>query len=72
MNHKMTHEQIDEINGLISDHAEALTAFYDEGLSIGRGQGCLVGVLISICLFGGGLVYKHYVAHKKKKDEKES
>lgn len=36
---KMTNEQIDELNELLVDHSEVLTAFYDEGIRYGLKRG---------------------------------
>ena len=46
MKFKMTHEQIDEVNKLLRDHRESLTAFYDEALHQGRVDGIIAGVLV--------------------------
>lgn len=39
---KMTNEQIDELNELLVDHSEALTAFYDEGIRYGLKSGAVL------------------------------
>lgn len=36
---KMTSEQIGELNELLVDHSEVLTAFYDEGIRYGLKRG---------------------------------
>lgn len=39
---KMTNEQIDELNELLADHSEVLTAFYDEGIRYGLKHGAVL------------------------------
>lgn len=39
---KMTNEQIDELNELLVDHSETLTAFYDEGIRYGLKHGVVL------------------------------
>lgn len=43
----MDKELSKEINELLVDHGEALTAFYDEGLSYGEAKGYLKGVAMT-------------------------
>lgn len=45
----MNSKQIDELNELLKDHGETLTAFYDEGIHIGKKKGLLIGLI-------GGLI----------------
>ena len=50
---KMTKEHIDTINELLTEHGEALTAFYDEGIYYGMKLGVVftaigVGIVASI------------------------
>ena len=40
---KMNSKQIDELNKLLEDHSETLTAFYDEGIEYGMNKGCVMG-----------------------------
>jgi hypothetical protein len=49
---RMTNEQIDKLNELLVDHAETLTAFYDEGLGIGARKGA-IGATIGIAITAG-------------------
>lgn len=42
----MTQEQIEELNELLADHGETLTAFYDEGRAEILSK-CCIGVLIA-------------------------
>ena len=71
---KMTNVQIVELNGLLTDHGETLTAFYDEGIQIGQKQGFIEGVVFSLGItIGAGIVYKlSKIRRFKKKTEKES
>lgn len=39
---KMTKEQIDELNELLVNHSETLTAFYDEGIYYGMKWGVVL------------------------------
>ena len=54
MKPKMTDEQIKEVNELLEDYGDSLTAFYDDALRQGRIEGiiagCLVGTIaVNIC-----------------------
>ncbi|GEM_PF-1977658 len=69
---KMTNEQIDRINELLVTDAEALTAFYDEGLNIGAKNGA-IGAMIGMAI-GVSTVFicqKILSKCKKSKHEKE-
>jgi len=41
----MNNKQIDELNELLVDHGEALTAFYDEGIHYGMFKGATIGAI---------------------------
>ena len=41
----MKKELSNEINVLLEDHADALTAFYDEGIKYGENKGMLKGIV---------------------------
>lgn len=45
---KMTNEQIDNLNELLIDNGEALTAFYDETIDVGIRKGFIIGVSVSL------------------------
>lgn len=52
---KMTNKQIDELNELLVDHSEALTAFYNEGLRYGLKSGAgftIAGVVLGFVVTG--------------------
>lgn len=69
---KMTHQQIEELNNLLVDHSECLTAFYDEGIDFGIKKGA--GVIAVVALIGS-LAVTGVIAVKKRlkpKKEKES
>lgn len=68
---KMTNEQIDELNELLVDHSEALTAFYDEGIRYGLKHGAalvIAGATLAALVSCGIEVIKS----KKKKVKEES
>lgn len=44
----MNNKQIDELNELLKDHGETLTAFYDEGIHMGKKKGFAAGVIGSL------------------------
>lgn len=44
----MNSKQIDELNELLKDHGETLTAFYDEGIRIGKKNGFTIGFIGSL------------------------
>ena len=69
----MTNNQIDELNELLKDHAETLTAFGDEllnnGMKMGSIAGCLgtyLGIGISLSAF---YIVKKIKSKKSKKEE---
>ena len=39
---KMTNKQIDELNKLLANHSDILTAFYDEGIHYGMKWGAVM------------------------------
>lgn len=53
---KMTNEQIEELNELLSTHGEVLTAFYGEGIEHGIKSGVIAGVVCgSLIALGAGI-----------------
>ena len=68
---KMNSKQIVELNKLLEDHSEILTAFYDEGIEYGMNKGCVMGAFGSV--IGMVLAYGviKFISHRKK-NEKES
>lgn len=69
----MTNAQIDEVNKLLTDHGDALTAFYDEGIRYGMGLGykqVLCGAVIAIVAMSAVEAIK--IIKFKRKSEKES
>lgn len=68
---KMTNEQIRELNELLVDHSEALTAFYDEGIHYGLQWGARLvvagGVLAGLVSCGIKVIES-----RRKKMEEES
>ena len=73
MTKHMTSAQVNEINGLLTDHREALTAFWDEAFYYGMRSGykwVLCGAAIAVVAMGvGGTVIR---IRNKRKNEKES
>lgn len=72
----MTTEQVKELNDLLKDHAETLTAFYDEGIKYGmeymKGyiNGYIKGSLIIGASVGIGIGISQLI--RKYKTEKEN
>jgi len=69
----MTNTQIDEINRLLTDHREALTAFWDEAFYYGMRSGykwVLCGAAIAVVAMGVGETVIRI--RNKRKNEKES
>lgn len=69
----LTNDQVDELNNLLVDHRETISAFYDEGITYGLRKGCLTGFLG--CLLGvlSTIVVDEIVKYKKsQKSENES
>ena len=71
----MTSNQINELNELLKDHTETLTAFGDEMLNYGMKRGSIAGCLgtylgIGIALSGFYIAKK--IKSKKSKKEEES
>ena len=71
----MTNNQINELNELLKDHAETLTAFGDELLNYGMKRGAIAGILGTHLGIGIG-ISAFYIAKKikskKSKKEEES
>lgn len=64
----MTNAQIDEINMLLKYHGDALTAFYDEGISFGMMLGAravVKGGLIACPVIAGIEIIKFLKNHKR-------
>lgn len=69
----LTNNQIDELNNLLVDHSETISAFYDEGITYGLRKGYLIGFVG--CSLGvlSAIVINKIVKHKKsQKSEIES
>ena len=70
-------EQINEINELLINHGEALTAFYDEGMNIGKScwffDGCVAGFSVGALAMGAVTIFLYHMTHprNKKEDRKE-
>ncbi|MDO4292085.1 MAG: hypothetical protein Q4C65_02530 [Eubacteriales bacterium] len=70
---KMSHKQIDELNELLTEHSETLTAFYDEGIQYGLKQGVIVGIICgSLVALGAGIATGLDKIRNSKKKEEES
>lgn len=71
---KMTHEQIEELNELLSTHGEVLTAFYDEGIQHGMQVGIIPGLICgSLIALGAGIASGlSKIRETKKKNEEGS
>lgn len=70
---KMNSKQIEELNELLVEHSETLTAFYDEGIEYGMNKGCVLGAIGSVV--GMTIAYgviKVVSRCKKKNHEEES
>ena len=67
----MTNNQIDELNELLKDHAETLTAFGDELLKYGMTRGLISGCLGTYLGIGISLS-AFYIAKKIKSKKEES
>jgi hypothetical protein len=69
----MTNNQINELNELLKDHAETLTAFFDEALTKGMKKGFIGGCLGTYLGIGVGLSVIHITnkikSRKSKKEE---
>ena len=71
----MTNNQIDELNELLKDHAETLTAFGDELLNYGMKKGSIAGCLgigISLSAFYIAKKIKSKKSKKEESNEEES
>lgn len=69
----MTNAQVDEVNKLLADHGNALTAFYDEGVRYGMHldyKQVLCGAMIAIVTMG--VIETVKIIKIKRKVEKES
>ncbi|QJU22542.1 hypothetical protein HLY09_25765 [Enterocloster bolteae] len=42
---KMNNKQIEELNELLVEHSETLTAFFGEGIVCGMNRGCVLGAI---------------------------
>ncbi|MCM1090062.1 MAG: hypothetical protein NC413_04410 [Muribaculum sp.] len=70
---KMNSKQIEELNELLVNHSETLTAFYDEGIQYGLNKGCILGAIGSVIGVAISCGVIKIVSHRKKRnDEKES
>ena len=69
----MTNNQVNELNELLKDHAETLTAFGDELLNRGMKMGSIAGCLGTYLGIGIGLsvihITKKIKSRKSKKEE---
>ena len=69
----MTNNQIDELNELLKDHAETITAFGDELLKKGMANGFISGCVGTYLGIGIGLSVIHIAnkikSRKSKKEE---
>ncbi|MBS4930311.1 MAG: hypothetical protein KH020_03100 [Clostridiales bacterium] len=63
----MNNKQIDELNGLLEDHSETLTDFYDEGIRCGLNKGCAIGLIGAAV--GMAVVYSIKKIKERKKTE---
>ena len=68
MKFKMTCEQIKEVNELLKNFGDSLTAFYDEALYQGRVEGIVAGALVGTVAANICWVIKTIKNHK---DEEE-
>jgi len=64
----LTNAQIDEINMLLKDHGEALTAFYDEGMAYGA-RNAVIGMFIGATIYLSIEVIRYVKKHEKSKEE---
>jgi lipoprotein signal peptidase len=62
---KMTHEQIEELNGLLVDHSETLTSFFNEGVAFGKRHGIVTGISIGAAMACIGYVTGVVINNKK-------
>ena len=71
----MNNEQIDELNKLLVNHADCLTAFFDEGVSLGMKRGkelFVVGALVASLASVGTVIVTNILKTKKQNKEEES
>ena len=66
----MNNKQIDEINNLLINHSDSLTAFYDEGIRYGLNRGCVVGAIGGT--IGATIVYGIITLKSRIKKKEES
>ena len=67
---KMTDKQIDELNDLLVDHSEAITAFYDETIyRVKLRIGHEIGVIAPIVIVCSGLVGRWFTKSLKKNED---
>jgi len=64
----LTNAQIDEINMLLKDHGEALTAFYDE-IMARSARNAVIGILIGATIYLSIEVIRYVKKHEKSIDE---
>ena len=65
----LTNEQINEINKLLENHGESLTAFYDEAIYYGKTKGILIGALVGVVVANVCWVVKTIKDYKKVEEE---
>lgn len=63
----MNSKQIDELNMLLKDHGEILTAFYDEGIRYGMLKGFSCGIIGGTIGISTALIIQKLVKHFKTK-----
>ena len=69
----LTNDQIDELNNLLVDHFETISAFYDEGITYGLRKGCLIGFVGCSLGVMSAIVFDEIAKYKKsQKSENES
>ena len=68
----LTNDQIDELNNLLIDHSETISAFYDEGITYGLRKGCLIGFIG--CSLGvlSGIIIDEIVKYKNHRNQRSS
>ena len=65
----MTNEQINDVNKLLKNHGESLTAFYDEAIYHGKTNGILIGALVGMVAANVCWVVKTIKDYKKVEEE---
>lgn len=69
MKFKMTKEQINDVNELLKNHSDSLTAFYDEGAYHNKVEGIIIGALIGCVTANICWIIKTVKDHKKSEEE---